>query len=155
MAEAMVGGILHNKIAGAEAVFLSDHKAQRCEYLEKKYHVAASVGSESFIRAVDILFLAIKPQAAKAAMEEISGKVGPATILVSVVAGLTTEALEKYFPVQPVIRVMPNTPVAVGEGMSALAFGGKMLRRRMVKRLKHCLMQWAKPLSLKKMPWTP
>jgi len=123
MAEAMVGGILHNKIAGAEAVFLSDHKAQRCEYLEKKYHVAASVGSESFIRAVDILFLAIKPQAAKAAMEEISGKVGPATILVSVVAGLTTEALEKYFPVQPVIRVMPNTPVAVGEGMSALALG--------------------------------
>ena len=123
MAEAMVSGILQNKIAGAEEVFLSDHKAARCQYLAEKYHVTAAVGSENFIRLVDILFLTIKPQAAQAAMEEIKGQVRPGTILVSVVAGLTTGAVEEYFPVQPVIRVMPNTPVAVGEGMSALALG--------------------------------
>ena len=44
-------------------------------------------------------------------------------MVISVIAGLTLKSLETYFVQQPVVRVMPNTPVAVGEGMSAIALG--------------------------------
>ena len=47
------------------------------------------------------------------------------TLIISVVAGLKIEKLEAAFTVNSVIRVMPNTPVAVGEGMTALALGTK------------------------------
>lgn len=123
IAEALLGGILEKQIAAPADVFLSDHKAQRCQYLMDKYQVKAFVGAETFLPEVDVLFLAIKPQVAKTAIEEIYEQVPAKTIVVSVVAGLSTEVLEQYFVKQPVIRVMPNTPVSVGEGMSALALG--------------------------------
>lgn len=123
MAEALLGGILENKIAVPADVFLSDHKAQRCQYLVDKYQVNAFVGAESFLADVDVLFLSIKPQVAKTAIEEIYEQVPAKTIVVSVIAGLSTESLEQYFIKQPVVRVMPNTPVSVGEGMSALSLG--------------------------------
>jgi len=123
MAEALVGGIIENNLAVPSDVFLSDHKEQRCQYLVDKYQVKAFVGAASFLADVDVLFLTIKPQVAKTAIEEIYEQVPEKTIVVSVVAGLATEVLEQYFLKQPVIRVMPNTPVSVGEGMSALALG--------------------------------
>jgi pyrroline-5-carboxylate reductase len=128
IAEALLGGILEKKIAAPADVFLSDHKEQRCQYLMDKYQVKAFVGAERFLPKVDVLFLAIKPQVAKMAIEEIYEQVSAKTIVVSVVAGLSTDVLEQYFVKQPVIRVMPNTPVSVGEGMSALALGKNATR---------------------------
>lgn len=123
MAEAMLSGILKNKIAAPQDIFLSDHKTARCQYLQTTYGVNAAVSADAFVSGSDILFLAIKPQAAQAAIKEVCKNVRPDTIVVSVVAGLTTDVLEKDFLVQPVIRVMPNTPVSVGEGMSAISLG--------------------------------
>ncbi len=125
MAEAMLSGIIKNNIAASQDVFLSDHKESRCQYLIDTYGVQASVGAAGFIGQVDLLFLAVKPQVVNAAMEEICQQTAPKAIVVSVVAGLTTEVLEQYFSQQPVIRVMPNTPVAVGAGMSAVSLGSK------------------------------
>ena len=125
MAEAMLSGIIKNNNAASQDNFLSDHKQSRCQYLIDTYGVQASVGAAGFISKVDLLFLAVKPQVVKVAIEEICPQINPKTIVVSVVAGLTTEVLEQHFLQQPVIRVMPNTPVAVGAGMSAVSLGSK------------------------------
>lgn len=122
MAEAIVAAITQGTV-DREDIYVSDHKAKRCEELAEHYGIHTSVGADGFARAVDVLVLAIKPQAAAKAMEEVKGRVRKDAIILSIVAGLTLSVLEKAFPEQPVVRVMPNTPLAVGAGMSAFACG--------------------------------
>lgn len=123
MAEALVKGILEKKLLLAQDLYLSDHKTERCEYLKKTYQVQAFVGANGFLDKIDVLFLAIKPQAALKAINEIQDKLSGKVLIISIIAGMTLDHLEGFFQAQPVIRVMPNTPVAVGEGMSAFALG--------------------------------
>ena len=52
-------------------------------------------------------------------------KTSEKTVVMSIVAGLTLASLEKFFQKQPVVRVMPNTPLSVGAGMSAYALNEK------------------------------
>lgn len=124
MAEAVLSGAVNRKAACAERIFVSDHKARRCRFLQDTYGVHACVGAEGFISDMDIVVLAVKPQAAAAAMTEIQGSLKKDAVLVSIVAGLTMDTIREYFPEQKLIRVMPNTPLAVGEGMSAYALAG-------------------------------
>ena len=123
MAEAMLGGILANKLFASDEVYVSDHKIKRCEQLHTLYGVQAALAASTFLDKLDIVVLAIKPQAAQIAIESIVKFVKPDTMVISVIAGLTLNSLETYFVKQPVVRVMPNTPVAVGAGMSAIALG--------------------------------
>ena len=123
MAEALTSGILAQQVATPQQIYISDHKQKRCEELQKKYKVIASVGAENFLSGIDVLFLAIKPQAAEKALQEVFQSVSEDTLIVSIVAGLSLEKLEHFFTTQPVVRVMPNTPMSVGEGMSAYALG--------------------------------
>ena len=125
MAEALIAGLTSSGTVKAEKIFVSDHKEMRCAELREKYDVQAQVGAESFADKVDVLILAVKPQAAAQAMSEIKKLVLNETITVSIVAGLTLAVLEEAFPKQAVVRVMPNTPLAVGAGMSALVAGSK------------------------------
>lgn len=125
MAEAIITGITAAKLATAAEIHVSDHKAARCAQLAQKYGINACVGAETFCAASDILVLAIKPQVARQAFAEIQPLLQKNTILVSIIAGITLETLEEYFPANPIVRVMPNTPISVGAGMSALALGKK------------------------------
>lgn len=121
MAEAILSGAVSKQAAAAENIFVSDHKEERCRFLQDSYGVHASVGAESFLPEVDILVLAIKPQVAAKAMAEVQGRLKKDAVLVSIVAGLTIDSMREFFPEQRIIRVMPNTPLSVGEGMSAYA----------------------------------
>ena len=104
MAEAIIAGVLREEVLPAEAVFVSEHKAARVEELKETYGVQACCSAQSFLGDMDVVILAV---------------------LVSIVAGLPLPKLEALLPGQPVIRVMPNTPLAVGEGMSAYALGSR------------------------------
>ena len=106
MAEAVIAGVLREAVLPAEAVFVSEHKAERVEELKETYGVQAFCTAE-------------------AALLEIRGALRSDAVLVSIVAGLPLPKLEALLPDQPVIRVMPNTPLAVGEGMSAYALGSR------------------------------
>ena len=123
MAEAVIAGVLRENVLLASDVFVSEHKAARAEELRSKYGVQAFCSAAAFLEDMDVVFLAVKPNAAEKAMEELHGHLRPDAVLVSIVAGLTLSRIENMFPQQPVIRVMPNTPLAVGAGMSAYALG--------------------------------
>ena len=122
MAEAFIAGILDKHVLEPEEILVSEHNAARMKDLHEKYHVQ-TFANASFIEDVDMVFLAVKPNSAIAALEEIKVRLRKDTVLVSIVAGFPLAKLEKIVPGQPVIRVMPNTPVAVGAGMSAYALG--------------------------------
>jgi len=67
------------------------------------------------------LMLAVKPQLLDALSPTLAPLVGPETLLISILAGVEIESLRARFPhARRILRVMPNTPVAIGKGVMAL-----------------------------------
>lgn len=125
MAGAIVAGLTRQQVLPPGQIYVSDHKEERCAELLEQYGIHASVSAD-FISEMDVLVLAVKPQAAAAALDEVRGALGRGTLFISIVAGLTLAALAEKLPEQPLVRVMPNTPLAVGAGMSAWARGSQV-----------------------------
>ena len=67
----------------------------------------------------DIVVFAVKPQAFAAAAEEARGFVGPDTLVLSVMAGVTLTHMARVLGVDRVVRAMPNTPGQIGRGVTA------------------------------------
>ena len=66
-----------------------------------------------------VLVLAVKPQMFDAAAEALAPHVSPATLVVSVIAGIRLDRLAARFGPR-VVRIMPNTPARVGKGVTGL-----------------------------------
>lgn len=73
--------------------------------------------------AARTVILAVKPQQAAAACREIAPALAADAVLVSIVAGLSTRALEQLSGARRIVRVMPNTPCLVGRGVSVACHG--------------------------------
>ena len=123
MAEALIAGLVRSGTVLPPCISVSEHKAMRCDALAQRYGVHAQVGAESFLPRIDVLILAVKPAAAAAAMKETAALLKEGALVLSIVAGLTIAEIEAAYPAHPVVRAMPNTPLAVGAGMSAFACG--------------------------------
>lgn len=78
-------------------------------------------------QAAEALVLAVKPQALAEAAPSLQGLAGPQTLVISVIAGKTIADLSSRFPApRAFVRVMPNTPAAVGRGAAAGAADGQV-----------------------------
>ncbi|MEM1041173.1 MAG: pyrroline-5-carboxylate reductase [Bacteroidota bacterium] len=79
------------------------------------------------LAAVDgasVVILAVKPQHIGGLLGEIRGHVAPGAVVLSVLAGITTDAIGEALGGEiAVVRSMPNTPALVGEGATAIAAG--------------------------------
>ena len=123
MSEALIAGLTTRGSVPASHISVSEHKAVRCDALTQRYGIHAQVGAESFLPRIDVFILAVKPAAAAAAMQETAHLLKEGALVLSIVAGLTIAEIEAAYPAHPVVRAMPNTPLAVGAGMSAYACG--------------------------------
>lgn len=75
------------------------------------------------VKNADIIILAVKPQNMDLVLNEIRGAVNPKQLVISIAAGIKTRSIEYKIGKIPVVRVMPNTPILAGMGMSALCKG--------------------------------
>lgn len=121
MAGAILDGMVHRMKKNPSEIFVSERMPKRCEELKSIYGVTAETTAESFIGKVDAVLFAVKPQVLDSALEEIAPHVKKDAVILSIVAGAPIARLEKAFPGHPIVRIMPNTPLSVGEGMSAYA----------------------------------
>ena len=71
----------------------------------------------------DVIFIATKPNYVANVLEEIKDELTPDKLVVSIAAGVSTKKIEKIIGMQRVVRVMPNTPALVLEGMSGVCKG--------------------------------
>jgi len=123
IAEALISGIVQAGLIAPSQIIVSDISQSRLDYMQEKFNVHTTLKLEEVVKEVNILFLTVKPQVIHSVLDVISPFVSPAILVVSVVAGVTTKALQERMPAVPIIRAMPNTPVAVGEGMTVIALG--------------------------------
>ncbi len=122
LVESVINGLINNFVP-AHNIFISELRAERCADLNNRYRVNAGAGVDNFAKQINLLVIAVKPKDAAAALTEIQDKISLNTTIISVVAGLKLEVLEKYFPKHALIRSMPNVPILVREGMIAYVPG--------------------------------
>ncbi|MGH3911325.1 MAG: pyrroline-5-carboxylate reductase [Pseudonocardiaceae bacterium] len=120
--EALLSGLI---AAGRspDDLMLTERYPDRAAELEKAYGVRA-VDTTTAAREAGVLIVAVKPQDIDPLLAELAEVIGPSTLVVSLCAGLPTALYERRLPDGvPVVRVMPNTPMLVGEAMSAVSAG--------------------------------
>ncbi len=79
------------------------------------------------VEGADVVVLAVKPAGIVAAAAEIAGALPPGAVVVSVAAGIPAAAIEAVLRAgTPVLRAMPNTPAAIGAGVTGVADGANV-----------------------------
>lgn len=124
MGEALLARLLQQGIFEPSAVMVSEPVATRRDYLQQEYGVQVTGDNAQAAIASEVLMLAIKPQIFTQVTAELQTKpLLERPLVLSILAGVSLKALEAGFPGYPVVRVMPNTPAIVGQGMTAIAPG--------------------------------
>jgi pyrroline-5-carboxylate reductase len=132
MGRAILGGLLKAGIVKADEVIISCHTKKSCSEVEAEYHVKAVLDNQEVAGNADVVLLAVKPNKFEEVMPDVKAGLernaaGENTIVISIAAGKDIAYLEKNLGKnQKIIRVMPNTPALVGEGMSALTMNAKV-----------------------------
>lgn len=120
--EALLAGLITAGRAPNTLMF-SERSDERSAELTARYGVAAVQPAEA-ARDADVVIVAVKPQDIDALLTQVVPSITVGTLVVSVAAGLPTALYEKRLPEgTAVVRVMPNTPIVVGEAMSAISAG--------------------------------
>ena len=129
----MNGSILRGVLAGGvptERVRATTKSASSAQKLHADTGVTVLSGEENehanreAVKGAHVVLLGVKPYAILDLAREIAPALQPSTVVASVAAGITIDALEKALPEgQPVVRTMPNTPSSVGRGVISVTPG--------------------------------
>jgi len=120
--EAMLSGMLAAGRPAGDLMF-TERYPERVDELTQRYGVPG-VTVASAAADADVLIVAVKPQDIEPLLDDLAASITPGTLVVSLCAGLPTALYERHLPAgTPVVRVMPNTPMLVGEAMSAISPG--------------------------------
>ena len=119
--EALLSGLVRR--SGSEGIVVCERSPERAAQLAERYGVPVLGLAEAAARA-RVLLLAVKPQDIGTLLGLLADAVDAGHLVVSVAAGVPTSTIEAALPEGvPVVRVMPNTPALVDEGMSVLSAG--------------------------------
>jgi pyrroline-5-carboxylate reductase len=123
MGAALIGGILKGGVAERGEVRATVRTAERASELAAKYGICVTAGeNRAAATDADIVVLAVKPGTLPKVLEEIRECLRPAQILLSLAAAVPISVIEKLIGRDmPVFRAMPNIPVVVEEGATAVA----------------------------------
>jgi pyrroline-5-carboxylate reductase len=122
MGETVLSGLLR---AGwhADQIVATDRRLERQHELTARYGIKMLENTEAVAEAETVI-LVVKPQDMSDLLSEIAESIKPGTLVVSLAAGVDTTFIESRLPEGvAVVRVMPNTPAQVDEGMAAISPG--------------------------------
>jgi pyrroline-5-carboxylate reductase len=122
MGETVLSGLLR---AGwhADQIVATDRRLERQLELTTRYGIKMLENTEAVAEAETVI-LVVKPQDMNDLLNEISQSIKPGALVVSLAAGVDTAFIESRLPEGvAVVRVMPNTPAQVDEGMAAISPG--------------------------------
>lgn len=118
MAEAMIKGM---RSQGMKDILVSEPSEERRSYLSETANVTTIGSNKDLVSECGIIVLAVKPQNMETVVDEIKEIVTDEKTVVSIAAGITLDYLSSKLNTKKLIRVMPNTPALVQEGMSVIS----------------------------------
>jgi pyrroline-5-carboxylate reductase len=117
MAESMLAGLLKKGLVTPGQIVASHPRADRRARLEDRFGISTRESNLEAATGADLVVLTIKPQVLGAVTKQLHGRLSPDQVVISVIAGATVKTLSKQLGHASLVRVMPNTPAQVGEGM--------------------------------------
>ena len=126
MTGALLRGLLRAGQYKPDSVVASDPLEAQIRRLKRLHRIDVTRDNRALVRQSQIVVLAVKPQMMAAVLEEIRPETNPRKLFISIAAGFPLRRLEAGLGGQArVVRVMPNTPVLVGRGVSVAVAGTK------------------------------
>lgn len=122
MGGAILSGCLAHDIWKKEEVSVREHSEEASAAKAKQYGTEVCHDLKA-AETADLVLIAVKPNIVPSVLEELRPH-HPKKVI-SIAAAVALETLEKGLPDAEIVRVMPNTPASVGEGMTAIAPGKK------------------------------
>lgn len=119
MAEAIIKGILSHKLIDSNRITASDPVAARRSLLAETYQIQTTDDNIVAIKDADIVVLSIKPQVFALVAAGLQGKLSTGTLVISIMAGVTSATLQEGLAHDCVVRAMPNTPAQLNMGVTA------------------------------------
>lgn len=120
MGSALAQGMSKIAMSKIASLVLFDRHPEKSEALSKQLGGSAAKTLVVAVKGADFVVLAIKPKDLSAIAAEIAPLLGPKTILISLLAGISQEQLREKFPNSMVVRAMPNLAVNCGKGVTGL-----------------------------------
>ncbi len=118
MAEAMIKGLLRQKLVTPAQVIASGPRPERGQALFDRYAVQTTTDNVEAASQADVVVLSVKPQVLGRVLEELGGHVASEALVISIVAGAHMDTIQRMLDVMAIVRVMPNTPAQIGLGIS-------------------------------------
>lgn len=116
----MAGAIIKGINGKGFEILASKSSSDNLEETSKKLGVEITLDNKYLAQNSEVIFLAVKPNQVEGVLEEIKDFITSDKLVVSVAAGVTIGFIENILKTTRIVRVMPNTPVLIGEGMSGI-----------------------------------
>jgi pyrroline-5-carboxylate reductase len=118
MGEAMISAILDKNLSSPRDITVKDISESRRQYLEQEYGITVTNDSRQAADSGDVIVLAVKPQNVADVTAELNGLINQEKLVLSIMAGVKIDTIRRGLNHNRIVRVMPNTPAQIGEGMS-------------------------------------
>ncbi len=123
MATAILKGIINSNWCNPAEIIVSDKNEDALKYLKDNYSINVTTDNNQVVNSSKIILFAVKPFVIRDIMNDIKTSITKEHIVLSIAAGISINTIEEILGKIPVIRIMPNTPALVNEGMSAICKG--------------------------------
>lgn len=129
MGRAMIQGLIRSKIYEPKNILVYDVYQPIVSKLSSELGVSVTNDSDDLAKNSDTIIFAVKPYVLPRLLKELAPNLKENQILISVAAGIDIATIESVLTSEyKVVRVMPNTPALVEEGMSAVAYNGNVTK---------------------------
>ena len=123
MASAIIKGIINSHWCENQDIIVSDKNESSLALLKENFNIQVTTSNIEIAKTSDIILLAVKPFVLRDVLEEIKPFITKKHLVLSIAAGISINTIEEILGEVSVIRIMPNTPALVNEGMSAICPG--------------------------------
>lgn len=120
MANAIIGGLLRSGAVDCAHLILSDKFPEKCaDYIQGGAVLSPSPAEAA--READCVVLSVKPQNFPEILPELAAVEGiQSKLIITIAAGISAETVKTALHGAPVVRVLPNTPMLIGQGVSVV-----------------------------------
>ena len=122
MGEALIAALIGSGVKSS-SIAIVEKRPERCSELVGKYAITVE-SLENAVSTSDVILLVVKPQDMQGLLAEIKPEINKNALVLSFVAGKKIGFIqENLSDLQPIVRIMPNTPTSVGLGAAGYSFG--------------------------------